>query len=280
MTASTEVYTRPKSQTRLMVASAVWGAIIIPLAILSSSFLSIPGAFGAGYFWLPQIMMVSGVVFFGPWGMVAAAVGTFLGGMLAGAALPINIAQNPIPAFFGNTLLLYVLWFGYSYKWRRFSGHDNCLAIKVAKRERESATVRPGWRPAAFIIVITVILAVAVGFFIGPLLAARGLKIWGYLLIFLVSLPSWWTLKKVGYGIQLNADIVFAFLAVVLSSIVSAAMGAFAWQTIGGMGVSAWFIVFPGWALGDIVAGSLGIPLIWSFAETMEQRGLLWRPLK
>ncbi len=279
MAASTEVYTRPRSQTRLMVGSAIWGAIIVPLAILSTSFLSIPGAFGAGYFWLPQIMMVSGAIFFGPWGMVAAAVGTFLGGMLAGTALPINIAINPIPAFLGNTLLLYVLWFGWRYRWGRFGGHDNGFAIKVTRREQESTTRRLGWGPAFVVIVVTIIIVVMVGFFIGPRLDAQGLRMWGYPLILLVSLPSWWVLKRMGYGIRLNVDIGFAFLAVVISSVASAAMGAFAFQTVGGMGPGAWLTVFPGWALGDIVAGSLGIPLIWSFAEPMERRGLLWRPL-
>lgn len=273
MAARTDVYTRPRSQTRLFVASAVWAAGIIPLAWLSSSFLSIPGAFGAGYFWLPQILMVSGAVFFGPWGMVAAAVGTFFGGMLAGSALAINIAQNPIPAFLGNTLLLYWLWFGFDIKFFGFDIRWNGFRIKVDKEERVD-TERPGWGVAASIIAVTIIFAVVLGFFIGPALGK-----WGYAVVFLATLPSWAFLNRLGYNIPLDRNIALGLLAVVVSSVASAAMGGLAWQTIGGMGVSAWVIVFPGWGLGDIVAGSFSIPLIWSFARTMERRGLLWRPL-
>ena len=106
---SSEEYTRPTSTTRFFVASAIWAAVIIPLAWLSSTFLSIPGAFGAGYFWLPQMAMPTGAYFFGPWGWLSAAVGTFFGGMLAGSPLLINIAQNPIPAFLANAVLFWFL---------------------------------------------------------------------------------------------------------------------------------------------------------------------------
>ncbi len=281
MTASTEAYTRPRTQTRLMVASALWGAIIIPLAMLSSSFLSIPGAFGAGYFWLPQIMMVSGAIFFGPWGMLAAAIGTFLGGLFAGSALAINIGQNPIPAFLGNTWLLYVLWFGYRYKFGRWEGYSNGLAVKVAGRVRRPTVELSGLRVAAIVVVliIAILLAVGIGFLLGPRLEAMGLQKMGYPIIFLLTLPWWWVLKKIS-GFVVDGSIVLALFAVIVSSLASAALGALAWQSIGGMGASAWFIVFPGWALGDMVAGSLGIPLIWSFAGFMEQRGMLWRPLR
>ncbi|HUV42957.1 MAG TPA: hypothetical protein VMY36_03610 [Patescibacteria group bacterium] len=264
-----------------MVASAVWGAIIIPLAILSSSFLSIPGAFGAGYFWLPQIMMVSGVVFFGPWGMLAAAVGTFLGGMFAGSPLAINIGQNPIPAFLGNTFLFYILWFGYKYKVHIWEGYSNGLAIKVVGGERRP-TAEVNWSRVAvtgIVFALTIVFAVVVGFKLGPYLDAMGLKAWGYPLIFLLTLPWWWVIKQLG-GLRVDGYIVLALIAVIVSSIASAALGAFAWQTVGGMGASAWVVVFPGWALGDIVAGSLGIPLIWSFADVLERKGMLWRPLR
>jgi hypothetical protein len=65
-------------------------------------------------------------------------------------------------------------------------------------------------------------------------------------------------------------------VAIILSSVISAAIGAYAWATIGEMGASAWAIVFPGWALGDMVAGSLAVPLIWTLNATMQERGLDW----
>ena len=54
--------------------------------------------------------MVTGAIWFGWYGMIAAAVGTFIGGALAGNPIAINLGQNPIPAFFCKyfTTFLYV----------------------------------------------------------------------------------------------------------------------------------------------------------------------------
>lgn len=257
---TSSIYTVPTSQTKLFVASVVWAAGIIPLTWLSSSFLSIPGAFGAGFFWLPQILMVTGAIFLGPWGWVAAAIGTFLGGMFAGSPLAINFAQNPVPAFLANTLLLYVLW-------RLFK-----IKVRTGKllAEINTGMIRAG----IGLTVITVGLALAVGYIVGPSFGR-----WGYLVVFLVTLPAWWTLRQMGLAFPVDRNVALALLAVVISSVASAAMGAFAWSTIGQMGASAWVIVFPGWGLGDIVAGTLAVPLIFAFHQAMKQRGLVWRAL-
>ncbi len=251
-----EKYTTPTSPTRFFVVSAIWAAVIIPLAWLSSTFLSIPGAFGAGYFWLPQMAMPLGAYFFGPWGWLAAAVGTFLGGMLSGNPLLINLGQNPIPAFLGNALLFWVLL--------------KVFRVKVGEG-MTSRKVR-NLRSIIIVAVITVLVAVVAGYFIG--LATSALNIdgnWGYLVVFLLTVPAWYAL-----GVPVNRHVIIALAAIIVSSVISAVMGAYAWQTIGQMGVSAWAIVFPGWALGDIVAGSLSIPLIWTLVDEINKRGLNW----
>lgn len=253
---STAEYTTPTSSTRFFVASAIWAAVIIPLAWLSSTFLSIPGAFGAGYFWLPQMAMPTGAFFLGPWGWLAAAVGTFFGGMLAGSPLLINIAQNPIPAFLANALLFWLLLklFNVEIGWGL-----------MERKERKLSNV-------LLIIVATVVVAVVAGFFIGQATESLGISSrWGYLVVFLLTIPAWYLL-----GVPLNRHVVGALAAIVISSVVSAAMGAYAWATIGEMGPSAWTIVFPGWALGDIVAGSLAVPLMWTIYDEMSRRGLNW----
>jgi len=251
-----ENYTHPKSPTRFFVTSAIWAAVIIPLAWLSSTFLSIPGAFGAGYFWLPEMAMPLGAYFFGPWGWLAAAVGTFLGGMLSGNPLLINIGQNPIPAFFGNALLFWAIL-------KIF--HVNVGEGMTSRKLRSLRSI-------VTVAIITVVLAVVFGYLIG--LATTALKIdanWGYLVVFLLTIPAWYAL-----GVPVNRHVIIALIAMIASSIISAVMGAYAWQTIGQMGVSAWAIVFPGWALGDIVAGSLSIPLMWTLVDEINKRGLNW----
>lgn len=253
---STAEYTTPTSSTRFFVASAIWAAVIIPLAWLSSTFLSIPGAFGAGYFWLPQMAMPTGAFFLGPWGWLAAAVGTFFGGMLAGSPLLINIAQNPIPAFLANALLFWLLL-------KLFNVEIGQGLME--RKERKLSNV-------LLIIVATVVVAVVAGFFIGQATESLGISSrWGYLVVFLLTIPAWYLL-----GVPLNRHVVGALVAIVISSVVSAAMGAYAWATIGEMGPSAWTIVFPGWALGDIVAGSLAVPLMWTIYDEMSRRGLNW----
>jgi hypothetical protein len=249
-------YTRPTSPTRFFVISAIWAAVIIPLAWLSSTFLSIPGAFGAGYFWLPQMAMPFGAYFFGPWGWLAAAVGTFLGGMLSGSPLLINIAQNPIPAFIANAFLFWLLM--------------KVMRIKVGeglqnRRARSISSV-------IVVALLTVVVAVVAGYFIGQATEAMNVSSrWGYLVVFLLTIPAWFIL-----GVPFNLHIIGALFAIVVTSVVSAAMGAYAWATIGEMGASAWAIVFPGWALGDIVAGSLAVPLMWTLYGELKARGLIW----
>lgn len=255
MATATE-YTKPTSPTRFFVVSAIWAAVIIPLAWLSSTFLSIPGAFGAGYFWLPNMAMPIGAYFFGPWGWLAAAVGTFLGGMLSGSPLLINIAQNPIPAFIGNTLLFWVVL--------------KIFGVRVGEglEKRKGRSVKS----IVTVAVVTVVLAVVAGFFIGKATTALNISgNWGYLAVFLLTIPAWFVLD-----VPLNRHIIVTLVAIIVSSVISAAMGAYAWATIGEMGPAAWAIVFPGWALGDIVAGSLAIPLMWNLFGEMNKRNLNW----
>lgn len=254
---STSEYTTPSSPTRFFVASAIWAAVIIPLAWLSSTFLSIPGAFGAGYFWLPNMAMPTGAYFLGPWGWLAAAVGTFLGGMLAGSPLLINIAQNPVPAFAANAFLFWLLLkvFGVKVGEGKFTREKRSLSTVIA------------------VVVGTVVLAVVAGFFIGKATESLGISSrWGYLVVFLLTIPAWYIL-----GVPVNRHVILGLVAIIVSSVVSAAMGAYAWATIGEMGPGAWTIVFPGWTLGDIVAGSLAIPLIWTIKDEMTRRGLHWQ---
>jgi hypothetical protein len=253
---STADYTTPTSTTRYFVASAIWAAVIIPLAWLSSTFLSIPGAFGAGYFWLPEMAMPTGAFFLGPWGWLAAGVGTFFGGMIAGSPLLINIAQNPIPAFLANALLFWVLLKVFR------------VEVGVGLMERKQRNVTN----VLVIVLATAVVAVVAGYFIGQATEAMGISSrWGYLVVLLLTIPAWYLL-----GVPLNRHVVGALVAIVISSVVSAAMGAYAWATIGEMGPSAWTIVFPGWALGDIVAGSLAVPLMWTIYDEMTRRGLNW----
>ncbi|MFW6183916.1 MAG: hypothetical protein ACOC8X_08985 [Chloroflexota bacterium] len=253
---STVEYTTPSSSTRFFVASAVWAAVIIPLAWLSSTFLSIPGAFGAGYFWLPEMAMPIGAFFLGPWGWLAAGVGTFFGGMLAGSPLLINIAQNPIPAFLANAFLFWLLL--------------KLFRVEVGSglMERKQRDLRS----VLLIVIATVVVAVVAGFFIGQATETLGISSrWGYLVVLLLTIPAWYLL-----GVPLNRHVVGALAAIVITSVVSAAMGALAWASIGEMGPSAWTIVFPGWAFGDIVAGSLAVPLMWNIYDEMVRRGLNW----
>ncbi len=246
-------FTRPVSGTGLFVASAVWAAAIIVAAVISSTLLSIPGAAGASFFWLPQIFMVTAAIWFGWRGWVAAAVGTFLGGALAGNPLAINIAQNPIPAFLANTLLLWVLF--------------RALNVHIPSRGEKIST-------SSLVKVIGVVLAVIALAMLVGYLTAPYIGMWGYLATLLATLPAWYALRAMGLGARFDADLLKAVLAVTISSFVSAAMGAYAWATIGEMGAAAYSIVLPGWFLGDVVAGILGLAVLWGLTGEMRRRGL------
>jgi hypothetical protein len=246
-------FTRPVSETGLFVASAVWAAAIIIAAIISTSLLSIPGAAGASFFWLPMIFMVTAAIWFGWRGWVAAAVGTFLGGALAGNPLAINIGQNPLPAFFANTLLLWLLFRG--------------LRIAIPSKGASLSSRTLG--TVVLIVVGTIVFSMIVGFLTAPVLGR-----WGYLATLVATLPAWVAFRRMGIGAEVDANLMKAVLAIVITSFLSAAMGAYAWATVGQMGAAAYSIVLPGWFLGDVVAGILGLAVLWGLTGEMRRRGL------
>ena len=241
-----------KSGTGIFVASAIWAAAIVASAYLCSMLLSIPGAAGASFFWLPCIFMVTGAIWFGPYGWVAAAIGTFIGGALAGNPIAINIGQNPIPAFFANTLLLY-----YLFRW---------MKIDLSSGQAKSADLVK----STVLVAVTIIVAMIAGYYLAP-----SLGIWGRVIAGLICVVGWYILAQTTNSVfKLNENVFKAVIAVVVASIVSAAMGAYVWAGIGEMGASAWTIVFPGWAMGDIVASILGLGVLFSLTGEMKKRGL------
>lgn len=246
-------FTRSRSKTGLFVASAVWAAAITVSAYICSMLLSIPGAAGASFFWLPQIFMVTGAIWFGWRGWVAAAVGTFIGGALAGNPLAINIAQNPIPAFIANGWLLWVMF--------------RMMNIRLPEHGKTVSTAKL----IRLIVVMLAIIAASmlVGFVLNPLIGQ-----WGYLVVLGITLIGFYVFNVSGLGGGFDRNLLKAAIAVVVTSVVSAVMGAVAWATIGGMGASAYTIVLPGWALGDIVAGVLGLAVLWGLTDEMRRRGL------
>lgn len=250
-------YTRAENKTGLFVASALWAAAIVPAAWLSSVLLSIPGAFGASFFWLPMLFFITGAIWFGPYGWLAAAVGTFVGGALAGSPLAINIAQNPIPAFLANTMLLWVLF--------------KAFRIKVAAGG-------PGIAGKNVVVALIAVVVTVTLSMLGGWLSAPVIGQWGYVVAFLATLVGWVLLYRLGArNLGLDRHVILAVVAVVITSLVSAVMGGLAWATLGGMGVSAFVIVAPGWFLGDTVAGSLSVAVLWAFHHEMVKRDLVWR---
>jgi len=248
-----ESFNGANSSTGIFVASAIWAAAIVASAYLCSMLLSIPGAAGASFFWLPCIFMVTGAIWFGWYGMIAAAVGTFIGGALAGNPIAINLGQNPIPAFFANTLLLYYMFKMMNINLSSKGGASNVDLFK-----------------STILVAVTIIIAMIVGYYLAPTLG-----IWGRVIAGLICIGGWYFLaKSTNSSFRLDADVFKAVIAVVVVSIVSAAMGAYVWASIGQMGASAWTIVFPGWAMGDIVASILGLGVLFSLTDEMKKRGL------
>lgn len=246
-------FTRARSKTGLFVASAIWAAAITVSAYICSMLLSIPGAAGASFFWLPQIFMVTGAIWFGWRGWVAAAVGTFIGGALAGNPLAINILQNPIPAFLANGLLLWVMF--------------KMMGIRLPDHRQEVTTGLLIKLVAAVVGIIAV--SMGVGYVLNPIIGN-----WGYLVVLGITLIGFYVFNASGLGASLNKHLINAILAVIVTSVVSAVMGAIAWATVGEMGASAYSIVLPGWAMGDIVAGVLGLAVLWGLTGEMRRRGL------
>ncbi len=246
-------FTRSRSKTGLFVASAIWAAAIIVSAYICSMLLSIPGAAGASFFWLPQIFMVTGAIWFGWRGWVAAAVGTFIGGALAGNPLAINIAQNPVPAFIANTFLLWVLF----------------KAMRIRLPEHSQDLSKGMLVKVLLAIAGIILLSMGVGYLLNPMIGK-----WGYLVVLAVTLLGFYVFNASGLGSRLDKRLINAIIAVVVTSIISAVMGAIAWATIGEMGASAYSIVLPGWAMGDIVAGILGLAVLWGLTGEMRRRGL------
>ena len=108
------------------------------------------------------------------------------------------------------------------------------------------------------------------GYYLAP-----SMGIWGRVIAGLICIGGWYILaQSTNAAFKLDNNVFKAVIAVVIASIVSAAMGAYVWAGIGEMGASAWTIVFPGWAMGDIVASILGLGVLFSLTGEMKKRGL------
>ena len=123
---------------------------------------------------------------------------------------------------------------------------------------------------STILVAVTIIIAMIAGYYLAP-----SLGIWGRVIAGAICLIGWYFLaQSTKTSFRLDGDVFKAVIAVVIASVVSAAMGAYVWAGIGGMGAAAWTIVFPGWAMGDIVASILGLGVLFSLTDEMKRRGL------
>lgn len=103
--------------------------IVLGLALAAGSSLGLPLGFGVAEFWLGIAVVVGGSLWFGGWGVIAAAVFPFLSSLLIGldlvhslAVVPANLLEGLIPAMMfrwrdadpalrdSDSVRLYVLW--------------------------------------------------------------------------------------------------------------------------------------------------------------------------
>ena len=85
--------------------AATLALTVIGLALAASSSLSLPLGFGVAEFWLGIAVVVGGSLWFGAWGVAAAALFPFLSSLLIGldlphslAVIPANLLEGLIPA--------------------------------------------------------------------------------------------------------------------------------------------------------------------------------------
>lgn len=90
---------------RLKGPAATLGLTVVGLALAASSSLSLPLGFGVAEFWLGIAVVVGGSLWFGAWGVIAAALFPFLSSLLIGldlphslAVIPANLLEGLIPA--------------------------------------------------------------------------------------------------------------------------------------------------------------------------------------
>lgn len=79
--------------------------VLVGLVVAAGSSLSLPLGFGVAEFWLGIAILVSGSLWFGGWGLIAAALFPFLSSLVIGldlthslAVLPANFVEGLIPA--------------------------------------------------------------------------------------------------------------------------------------------------------------------------------------
>jgi hypothetical protein len=108
---------------------ATLALILLGLFLAASSSLSLPLGFGVAEFWLGIAVVVGGSLWFGAWGVIAAAVFPFISSLLIGldlshslAVVPANLLEGLIPAMMfrsrgadpalrdAGSVRLYVLW--------------------------------------------------------------------------------------------------------------------------------------------------------------------------
>ncbi|MCL4458392.1 MAG: hypothetical protein M1136_07370 [Chloroflexi bacterium] len=90
------------SVMHFVIAGAGAGIIAVLSMVMTLTTSMAPGA---SYFWLPAAFQLAFAIWFGFWGCLASAIGTFLGGLWGGSPLFYNFLINPIPAFLANSFI-------------------------------------------------------------------------------------------------------------------------------------------------------------------------------
>jgi hypothetical protein len=238
-------------------AMVVFTVAIATLGAAMMTLTSSPLVKGAAFLWLPAALQLMAGVWLGPWrGAIAGGIGAQAAGIIAyGGWAPADFIMNLVAGGFANSFLP-----GLLFKWLRI---DPALGTRRAQIARSSAVVA-----------IAITASVAIAWLQLPISRFLGLNsdgAWTYLL------PMGAIVVALYIGQELNpASGAFAkaLVVVVLSCLLSAAIGVWGAVVGGQTWQAAMLVTGTGWFLGDTASALLGLYVLAQFTPAAQARGL------
>ncbi len=246
---STETYPR-RSEAKRSYGAVGFAIAIAAIGAAMMTLTSSPIMKGAAFLWLPAALQLMAGVWLGPFrGMLAGGLGAYAAGIIAygGFGLP-DIIMNPIAGGIANAWLPGLLFAAFKI--------DADFGAQPQQIRRALATM------GALLAVVVGLALVAIPLRLGW---------WGFLPSLAVLLVAPAFLRNLRLR---RRDFILAFVIVIVSCALSAAIGVVGTVVAGQSWPAAILGTGVGWFLGDTVSALLGLYVLAAFTDKARRAGL------
>jgi hypothetical protein len=255
-TTTTNEYVRERDPGMTVLFAIGMTAAIAAIGAVMMTITSSPAVKGASFLWLPAALQLVAGVWLGPWvGFLVGGIGAQLAGVIAyGGNAPVDWVQNFLAGGFANAMLPAFL-----FRWMKV---DLTLGA-----QKPSDVLKWAWRMG-----ILLVLVLAAGFATTTLPESVPTLVRYALPLAVLIIGALFLFR--GLAVSGGSMAKAVFIAVLISA-VSAAIGVYGANTLGGVPFPA-VLLSPGipWFAGDTVSAILGLYLLVLFTARLQIAGV------